>query len=62
MEEEQNNYFSSTLSFEIIIAPPPSSLPDIGTYPTTLSGREVKVSKNGASMDLLAPNFSNDFL
>ena len=61
MEEEQNNYFSSILIFKIIIAPPPNSLPDLEAYLTTLSGREVKYFKNGASVDFLAPHFQNDF-
>ena len=42
-------------------ASPPTSLPDLEIYPATLSGREVILFKIGASVDLLAPNFSNDF-
>ena len=61
MEEEQNNYFSSPLIFKIIIAPPPTPLPDMETYPILLSGRGVKFFKNGVNVDLFAPNFSNDF-
>ena len=61
MEEEQNNYFSSTLIFKMVIAPPPTSLPDLKTCLTILSGRVVKYFKNGASVDFFAPNFSNDF-
>ena len=57
MEEEQNNYFSSTLIFKIIIAPPPTPLPDMETYPILLSGRGVKFFKNGVNVDLFAPNF-----
>ena len=53
MEEEQNNYFSSSLIFKIVIAPPPTSLPDLEAYLASLSGREVKYFKNGASVDLL---------
>ena len=40
MEKEQNNYFSSTLFFKIIIAPPPTPLPDLEPHLITLSGRE----------------------
>ena len=61
MEEEQNNYFSSPLIFKIIIAPPPTPQPDLETYLILLSGRGVKFLKNGANVDLFAPNFSNDF-
>ena len=61
MEEEQNNYFSSTLIFKTVTAPPPTSLPDLEIYPATLSGREVKYFKIEASVDFLAHNFSNDF-
>ena len=61
MEEEQNNYFSSSLIFKIVIAPPPTSLPDLEAYLASLSGREVKYFKNGASVDLLAPDFPNSF-
>ena len=38
---------------------PPISLPDLEAYFTTLSGREVKWFKDGANVDLLAPNFLN---
>ena len=61
MEEEQNNCLNSTIIFKIVIAPPPTSLPDLETYLTTLSGREVKYFKNGTNVDFFAPNFSNDF-
>ena len=55
------NYFSSNLIFKIVIAPPPTSLPDLEIYLTTLSGREVKFFKNGTNVDFFAPNFSTDF-
>ena len=55
------NYFSSNLIFKIVIAPPPTSLPDLEIYLTTLSGREVKYFKNGTNVDFFAPNFSTDF-
>ena len=45
----------------MVIAPPPTSLPDLEAYFTTLSGREVKWFKDGANVDLLAPNFLNYF-
>ena len=61
MEEVQNNYFSSTLIFKTIIAPPSTSLPDLEISPATLSGRETKYFKIEASVDFLAPKFSNDF-
>ena len=61
MEEEQNNYFSSTLIFKTIIAPPPTSLPDLKISPSTLSGREIKYFKTEVSADFLDHNFSNDF-
>ena len=57
MEEEQNNYFSSTIIFKIIIAHPPTSLLDLEAYLATLSCREVEYFKNGANVDFLAPDF-----
>ena len=45
----------------MVIAPPPTSLPDLEAYITTLSGRDVKEFKDGANVDLLAPNFLNYF-
>ena len=61
MKEEQNNYFSSTLIFKTVTAPPPTSLPDLEIYPAILSCREVKYFKIEASVDFPAHNFSNDF-
>ena len=61
MEEEQNNYFSSTLIFKIDIVPPPASLPDLEICLATLSGREVKYFKNGLNVDFLITDFSKDF-
>ena len=61
MEEEQNNYFSSTLIFKIVIAPLPTSLPDLEAYIGILSGRGIKYFQNGANADFLAPNFPNCF-
>ena len=61
MEEEQNNYFSLTLIFKMVITPPPTSLPDLKTCLTILSGREVKYFKIGDNVDFFAPNFLNDF-
>ena len=57
MEEEQNNYFSSTIIFKIIIAHPPTSLLDLEAYLATLSCREVEYFKNGANVDFLVPDF-----
>ena len=42
MEEEKNNYFSSTLDFEQLKAPPPFPLPHIGIYISNLLGRGLK--------------------
>ena len=62
MEEEQNyNYFGSTLIFRIDIAPPPTSLPDLEIHLTKLSGREVIFFKNGTNVDFLSPDFPNGF-
>ena len=61
MAEEQNNYFSSTLIFKIVKAPPPASLPDLEIYFSTLSGREVKYFKNGANVDLFVADYSKEF-
>ena len=55
------NYFGSTLIFRIDIAPPPTSLPDLETHLTTLSGREVKFFKNGVNVDFVSPDFPNGF-
>ena len=61
MEEEQNNYFSSNQIFKIIIAPPPTSLPDLETYFTSLSGREVIIYKYEADTAPVASQFSKLF-
>ena len=61
MEEEQNNYFSSTQNFKIIIAPPPTSLPDLETYFTPLSGREVIIYKDEADTAPVASQFPKLF-
>ena len=45
----------------MVIAPPPTSLPDLEAYLATLSGREVVYFKNGERVDFLAPNFFNLF-
>ena len=61
MEEEQNNYFSSTQNFKIIITPPPTSLPDLETYFTSVSGREVIIYKDEADTAPVASQFSKLF-
>ncbi len=61
MEEELNNYFSSTLILKIVIAPPPTSLPVLKIYFATLSYREVKYFKNGLNEDFVVADFLKDF-
>ena len=60
MKEEQNNYFSSTQIFKIIIPPPSTSLPDLERYFATLSGENLNILKM-EKLRFFSPNFSNDF-
>ena len=61
MEEEQNNYFSTTQIFKIIIAPPPTSLPYLETYLISLSGKEVIIYKDEADTAPVASQISKLF-
>ena len=57
MEERTINYFCSKLIFEQIISSPQIPPPDLETYLAIFSGGGFKSFLNGASVDLLAPNF-----
>ena len=61
MEERTINYFCSKLFFEQIKSSPQIPPPDLETYLAIFSGGGVKSFLNGASVDLLASNFYNDF-
>ena len=61
MEERIINYFCSKLIFEQIKSSPQIPPPDLETYLAIFSGGGVKSFLNGASVDLLASNFYNDF-
>ena len=61
MEERIINYFCSKLIFEQIKSSPQIPPPDLETDLAIFSGGGVKSFLNGASVDLLASNFYNDF-
>ena len=61
MEERTINYFCSKLIFEQIKSSPQIPPPDLETHLAIFSGGGVKSFLNGASVDLIASNFQNDF-